>query len=40
MINPDSLLNRVVYDFDEIVKDAGNSFHGGNSYFANHDVDR
>lgn len=40
MINPDALLNRVVYDFDDNVKDGGVNFHGGNSTYNNHDVER
>lgn len=40
MINPDALLNRVVYDFDENVKEGGSNFHGGNSFYNNHDVER
>jgi len=40
LINSEELLNRVVYDFDAIVKDGGDEFHGGSSYYANHDVER
>lgn len=40
LINPDGLINRTAYDFDEVVKEAGNSFTCGNSYYANHDVER
>ena len=40
MINPDGLLNKTVYDFEETKGTVGDDFCGGNSYYANHDVDR
>lgn len=40
MINPDALVNRVVYDLDETIKDMGANFTGASSVFDNSDVKR
>lgn len=40
MISPESLVNQVVYDFDEIVKEMGANYNDSNSVYSNDDAMR